>query len=185
MIKYAFSTIAALMITLYTGADVEREQYLNYAASLTNSSNFDLFTVIKVKDLNSGAIKELCTKGNFILGALDLEYAANAKNDGSGKVLSRAIANRRRYFEFRSKKALENINFYTYKPDELRRIERRYDFRKVISNIKATKAFSASLSREEMRYVAHVLFSNGYLTGESACFGGTLVYVKREQLEQR
>src|SRR5690349_10790499 len=80
--------------------DLETEKFQNYLAAISNNSTFQYFTVIRVKNLNSGEIKEICTQGNFLLGALHAELKADYDQKGEKKVLKFAKAKRDRYFEF-------------------------------------------------------------------------------------
>ena len=159
--------------------DLETERYLDFVAAVQNSSTFSYFTVITVKDLNTGETKEICTKGNFVIGALHKDLNIGYDAQGQQKVLDFAKSKKDRYFELKNKEALDNISFFDYNPDLVKKIQSKYDFDKVIDIIKNEKAFSIRLSNDEMKAFAHVLFNKGYLTGENDCFGGTLQYVDR------
>jgi hypothetical protein len=159
--------------------DLDNEKYLNFLAAIQNSSTFSYFTVIKVKNLNTGVTKEICTKGNFVSGALHLELNAGYDDKEEQKVLDFAKTKKDRYFEFKNKKALDNISFYDYKTKLIAKIQTEYNFDKAIEIIKKDKDFSIRLSDDEMKAFAHVLFNKGYLTGENNCWGGALEYVDR------
>jgi hypothetical protein len=159
--------------------DLEKEKYLNFIEAVQNSSTFSYFTVIKIKDLNTGELKEICTKGNFVSGALHIELNANYDIKGEKKVLDFAKSKKDRYFEFRNKKALNNISFFDYDLKVLDEIQTKYNFDKVTEIIKNKKRFSIRLSDSEMKAFAHILFNKGYLTGENDCWGGSLEYVDR------
>lgn len=156
---------------------LEDEMYSNFLAAVKNSSTFNYFTVIKVKNLNTGIIKEICTKGNFVSGAVHIELNAAYDKKGEAKVLDFIKTKKNRYFEFRNKKALANISFFEYDTVMVSTIKDEYDFDKIAESIKADKKFSVSLEHEKMKAFAHVLFNKGYLTGEYSCVGGTLEYV--------
>ncbi len=164
----------------YKDKDLDNEKYLNFLAAIENSSTFNYFTVIKVKDLNSGVTKEVCTKGNFVSGALHIELNADYDNKGERRVLNFAKNKKNRYFEFKNKKALDNISFFDYDTSKLSKIQDEYNFDKVIEIIKRDKKFALRLSDNEMKLFAHILFNKGYMTGENDCFGGTLEYVYRK-----
>ncbi len=66
--------------------DLEDEKYLNFLAAVQNSSTFSYFTVIIVKNLNTGLTKEICTKGNFVAGALHRELNAGYDTKGQQQV---------------------------------------------------------------------------------------------------
>ena len=159
--------------------DLENEKYLNFLAAIQNGSTFSYFTVIKVKNLNTGLTKEICTKGNFVSGALHLELKEGYDNKGEQKVLEFAKTKKDRYFEFKNKKALDNIPFFDYKTSLVAKIQTQYNFDKAIEILNKDKDFSIRLSDDEMKAFAHVLFNKGYLTGENNCWGGALEYVDR------
>ena len=46
--------------------------YHNYLNAVERESTFQFFLVIKIKDLNTGLSREVCTKGDFLEGALHL-----------------------------------------------------------------------------------------------------------------
>lgn len=161
--------------------DLENEKYLNFIAAVQNSSTFSYFTVIKVKNLNTGVTKEICTSGNFVSGALHIELKADYDKKGEQKVLDFAKSKKDRYFEFKNKKALDNISFFDYRTNLVSKIQTEYNFDKAIEIIKRDKDFSIRLSDDEMKAFAHVLFNKGYLTGENNCWGGALEYVDRKK----
>lgn len=159
--------------------NLDNEKYLNFLAAVENSSTFSYFTVIKVKNLNTGVTKEICVKGNFVSGASHIELKADYDEKGEQKVLDFAKSKKDRYFEFKNKKALDNISFSDYKTNLVAKIQTEYNFDKAIEIIRKDKSFSMRLSDDKMKAFAHVLFNKGYLTGEIDCFGGILEYVDR------
>ena len=176
------STVALvllLLISSYRSKDIENEKFLNFLAAIENQSTFNYFTVIKVKDLNTGLVKEICTKGNFLSGALHIELKADYDSKGEQRVLNFAKSKRDRYFEFKSKKALDNISFSKYNSEGLAKIQTEFDFDKIAAAIKRDNKYSIRLPDNRMPFLAHALFNRGILSGESACFGGTLEYVDR------
>lgn len=184
----AFIFILLLIVTLPLfsyhykvgkSSDLDNEKYLNFLAAIKNSSTFSYFTVIKVKNLNSGVTKEICTKGNFITGALHRELNADYDTKGRQKVADFAKSKKDRYFEFKNKEALDNISFFDYSINLVEKIQTEYNFDKAIEIIKKDKKFSIRLPDNEMKAFAHVLFNKGYLAGEKNCWGGSLEYVDR------
>jgi hypothetical protein len=163
--------------------DLENEKYLNFLAAIQNSSTFSYFTVIKVKNLNTGETKEICTTGKFILGALHIELNAGYSDKEEQKVLNFAKSKTSRYFEFRKKKALANILFFNYAPALVAKIQTEYNFDDSVTVIKRNKRFSIQLPDDKMKAFAHVLFNKGVMTGENDCFGGSLQYVDRKKEE--
>lgn len=159
--------------------DPDNEKYLNFLAAIQNNSTFSYFTVIKVKNLNSGVTKEICSKGNFIAGSLHRELNVGYDTKGQQKVADFAKSKKDRYFEFKNKEALDNISFFDYNTNLVDKIQTEYNFDKAIEMIKKDKKFSIRLPDNEMKAFAHVLFNKGYLTGENSCWGGALEYVDR------
>lgn len=164
--------------------DLETEKYLNFLAAVENSSTFSYFTVIKVKNLNTGETKEICTKGNFVAGAIHRELKLDYDKDGLNKAYEFAKSKKDRYFEFKNKEALDNISFFDYKTNLVAKIQTKYNFDKTIGIIKKDKEFSIRLSDDEMKAFAHVLFNKGYLTGENNCWGGALEYVDKTKSDR-
>ena len=163
-----------LTLSSYKGQTIEDEKYLNFIAALKNESTFNYFTVIKVKDINSGVTKEICTKGNFVSGALHIELSADYDYKGAQRVLSFAKSKRDIYFEFKNKKALDNISFFQYESNYLVKAQKKFNFDSIVKSIERDKKFSIRLPDKEMAAFAHVLFNRGFISGESDCFGGTL-----------
>ena len=164
--------------------DLENDKYLDFVAAVQNRSTFSYFTVIKVKNLNTGVTREICTKGNFVLGALHIELKADYDDKGTQTVLEFAKKHKDRYFEFLNKRALDNISFFDYNSTLVTTIQAKYDFDGAIKTIDRYKTFSISLEDDEMKAFAHVLFNKGYLTGENNCWGGKLEYVDRTKKGQ-
>lgn len=164
--------------------DIETEKYLNFLAAVENTSTFNYFTVIKVKNLNTGETKEICTKGNFVAGAIHRELNLDYDKVGLSKASEFVKSKKDRYFEFKSKEALNNVSFFEYKTELVKKIQTKYNFDKTTDIIKKKKEFSIRLSDEEMKAFAHVLFNKGFLTGENDCFGGTLEYIDRTKSDK-
>jgi len=181
--KYLISILVLYFSTPFqinrNSKNIESEKYLNFLAAIQNNSTFNYFTVIKVKNLNTGVIKEICTKGNFVSGALHIELKADYDEKGGNKVLAFVNVKKDRYFELKNKVALENISFFDYNIKQLSKMQEKYDFDKVIEIIKRDKKFRLGLSKNEMKYFAHLLFNKGFMTGESDCFSGALEYIDR------
>jgi len=181
-LRFILAIILTVPISGYlqkTSSDIEHEKYLNFIVALQNNSTFNYFTVIKVKNLNNGVTKEICTKGNFVSGALHMELKVDYSDEGELKVLNFVKNRKDRYFEFKNRKALKNISFFDYDTSLVTKIQDVYDFDRAIEIIEKDKKLMIRLSDPEMKAFAHVLFNKGYLTGENDCWGGTLEYVNR------
>jgi hypothetical protein len=156
---------------------LDEVKYHHFVMALENSSTFNYFTVVKVKDHRSNKVKEICTKGNFLCGAVHLELRAGYDSNGERNALKWAMSKKDRYFEFKNPKALDNISFSDYDPKIVQLIQKKYNVDAIARQIRTTKHFSIRLDDKEMKALAHILFNLGFLTGESSCWGGTLVYV--------
>jgi hypothetical protein len=156
---------------------LEEVKYRHFVMALENFSTFNYFTVVTIKDLRSNKVKEICTKGNFLSGAVHRELGAGYDSSGQIKALTWAMSKKDRHLEFRNPKALDNISFFDYDPQLVQVVQKKYNFKAIESQIKTTKHFSIRLDDKEMKAFAHILFNMGYLTGESSCWGGDLVYV--------
>jgi len=176
--------VVLLLASFQHGFDVEREKHLNFLASVNNSSTFSYFTVVTVKNLNTGVVKEICTDGAFVAGALHMEYDSNYTGGADKRIEALLHNNQRRYFEFQSLKALYNVSFDTYNPTLAQKIDKRI-IDAIVEKINRTKTYSIRLPDDEMKALAHALFNRGYMTGESNCFGGELFYVDRNELNRK
>ena len=184
-ISYIFLCSLTLCLTSFsTDSNLESEKFSNFLTAITNNSTFSYFTVIKVKNVNSGETKEICTKGNFVSGALHTELGADYDTRGEQIVLNFAKKSKDRYFEFKNKKALNNVSFFDYEPNQLAKIQMKYNLEKTIEVIKKKKKFELKIPEKEMITFAHLLFNKGYMTGENDCFGGTIIYVDRNRTEK-
>ena len=187
--QYAPLSAAAFLVLLplssYKSDGLENEKYLNFLTSLENESTFGYFTVVTAKDLKTGLTKEICTKGNFVSGALHIELNADYDVKGSRKVLASAKASKTLYFEFKKRKALDNISYYDYDDKYVATIAKRYNIDSAVAIIKSSNKFSINISAKNRKAFAHALFNRGYLSGESDCFGGPLVYIDRNKINRK
>jgi len=179
--KHLFAILFGLLLlpvfAFRTPETLEVKKYKNYIAAIQNGSTFRYFTVISVKDKKTGLVKEICTKGNFLSGALHIELNCDYSEKGDRQVLEYAKDRKDRYFEFSNPKALANISFSAYDSSTLNKVKQKYNFQEIEAEIKSSKKFALGPGEKEMKYIAHLLFNMGYLTGENSCFGGTLEYV--------
>jgi hypothetical protein len=173
-----FSIIFLLSCT--SSSHNKNAKFSNFLKAIKNSSTFSYFTVVTVKNLNTGEVKQICTKGNFVSGALHMELNADYDNKGERKVLRYAKKRKDRYFELSNKKALENISFFDYDETMLAEVKKEYDIDQLVATIENEHKLDIRLPDDEMRALAHILFNKGYLTGENNCFGGTLQYVTKD-----
>jgi hypothetical protein len=138
-----------------------------YKASVQNESTIQDFLVVKVFNKSTGETKEVCTKGNFLSGAIHLEYGFDYTEKGVARVKEIILNSKDRTFELSDEKALNNIGFNDYSKEELKTMESRveagsYTYR----------------SDKEMTMLAHILFNKGIKSSESSCWGGELEFEK-------
>lgn len=151
-------------------------RYVNYLNAIENRSTFQYFTVIKIKDLNNGNTREICTKGNFILGALNYEH--------SSKTHKSLLKNKERYFQFKDTVALNNLGVNNYSIEDLKKFEKENNIDSLAKTIKGKWGMHFS-DDKSMLLFAHSLFNRGILTGENNCFGGTLIHVDKQILNEK
>ena len=160
------------------------ELYLNYLASINNEgSTFQYYLVIKIKNLNTGEIREICTDANGLLGALHREQNVDYDEKSRNSILSLAKNNKQRYFEFKNQEALNNLGVQYYSTSDLEKLEKKIDFDSLANQIIKSKKWSMRISGKQMTMYAHALFNRKILTGENNCMGGTLHFVDRNNQE--
>ena len=158
--------------------------YVNYVNAIENGSTFQYFTVIQVKDINTGKVREICTKGNFLLGALHIENKSTYSVNDQIKIQKLLLKNKRRYFEFKDTVALNNLGIKNYSSEDLKKFEKENNIDSIAKSIKR-KWGMAIMEDKNMLLLAHSLFNRGILTGENNCFGGTLTHVDKQMLTER
>lgn len=176
--------IAILIANASSGQTTDR-LYLNYVAAINNESTFQYFVVVKAKNVNTGQVREYCTKGDFIKGALHREYHLGYDDLSIRKVKLLALKNKARYFTFKNDSAIWNIGgSWEYSMAELHQLEQKVNFDSLAVEIKKRRSWSKQISDDKMMLLyAHALFNRGILTGESNCFGGILEYVDENRKE--
>jgi hypothetical protein len=156
--------------------------YNNYLEAVDNESTFQFFLVAKVKDLNTGKTREICTKGDFLEGALHMEYKIDYDSSGIKKLENIQRKNKKRYFEFKDAKALNNLGLSNYSMDDLAEFEKSHNIDSLTQVVKNGKWSLAIKDDKTMLLYAHMLFNRGILTGENNCFGGILVHIEYKLL---
>ena len=159
--------------------------YLNYVNAIENQSTLQYFTVVKIKNLNNKETREICTKGNFLAGALHREHKLGYSIDEVIKVQNLMIDNKKRYFEFKDTSAINNLSLNKYSVDEFAKFENKTNMDS-ISKSAINKDWSMYFEDDKaMMMFAHSLFNRGILTGENNSFGGTIYYITASMLEER
>jgi hypothetical protein len=129
-----------------------------------------------VTDLNTELTREICTKGNFLAGAIHREYSLGYDDNSIRKAERIALNNRARAFQFKNAEAMQNLGLDRYSMDDLKDFEQRTNLDQLTKEI--NKDWEKKLlDDKEMLLYAHALFNRGILTGENNCYGGTLEVV--------
>jgi len=146
---------------------LEDTKQMIYKAAVLNESTIQDFVVVKVFNKSTGETKEVCTKGNFLSGAIHQEYGLDYSKEGEARVKEILLNSKNRTFELSGENALNNIGFNDYTEEELRTLESRVE------------AGSYTYRNDkEMTMLAHILFNKGIKSSESSCWGGELEYEK-------
>lgn len=159
----------------------------NYKEAILNEGTFSYFTVVRVKNRNTGETRELATKGNFLRGAMHRELGLGYDSSSIERVDRLLLNNSSRHFRFSSQEALDNIGFDRYSIDELRNLERSIDFDSLALAIKKNGKWRKEIVNDDheiMAMYAHALYNRGILTGENSCWGGALRYESPEDLAE-
>ena len=176
--KRIYVLVFSLISILIFSQNNEKLLFNNFLYAMKQSSTLDFFIVIKVKNLNTNEIKEICTQENFLKGAIHKELNIDYTKEGQRKVYEYLKNKNKRYFEFRNKEALENISFDKYDNSALIDFEENYDLEKIILTIRDKKQITYYKFKNNEKFaMLHLLFNKGILMNESSCFGGTLYLV--------
>ncbi|MEJ1242502.1 hypothetical protein WBG78_30415 [Chryseolinea sp. T2] len=163
--------------TSWTTID-EGKLYDNYKKAIENESTFQYFVVIHVTDVNTGQTREICTKGNFLAGAIHREYNLGYDDNSIRKAEKIAINNRTRAFKFKSLEAINNLGLDRYSMTDLKEFEATTKIDQLTGQVNKEWKMRTTDDKEMLLY-AHSFFNRGILTGENDCFGGTLEFVSK------
>jgi hypothetical protein len=158
--------------------------YNHYVEAVNNESTFQFYLVAKMKNLNTGQIREICTEGNFLDGALHTEFKLGYDSLSIKKIKNLLINTKTRYFEFKDTAALNNLGINKYSMVDLKNFEKSHNIDSLAQIVKEGKWRMAISNDTTMLLYAHSLFNRGILTGENNCFGGTLVHVEDKLLKE-
>lgn len=145
-------------------SELDSIQYSNYRKLIDIGGTLNPFIVITVKNLNTNEIKEICTKNNFLIGALNLEL--------TDKNINKILQNKNRYFEFKDTIALNNIGFKSYNLSEFEEFKNEKNIDSLVFRIQKKLPLSLSFKDDnEMIFYAHSLFNKGIMSGEHSSYG--------------
>jgi len=155
----------------------EKIKHEMFCSSLSNFSTAPNYLVVKVKNLNTGEIKEICTEAPFLNGAFNRE-TGEFKNSLDCKEYED------RYFEFKKDSALWNISFDLYSKAELDSFATTINVDNIIKQVKSGKLISKTFmnDRKEQIMFAHIMFNNGVMMTRGCVAGNIcgLTYFKKE-----
>ena len=133
--------------------------YNNYLEAVDNESTFQFFLVAKIKNLNTGKTREICTTGDFLEGALHIESKIDYDSSGLKKLGNIQRQNKKRYFEFKDTKALNNLGLSAYSIDDLAEFEKSHNIDSLAEVVKKGKWSLAIKDHKTMLMYAHSLFN--------------------------
>jgi hypothetical protein len=159
-----------------------------------------LFVLITLRDPDSGAERAAAVPGNFLLGAIDMEYHLKPRKTSKqdeGKALAElqqkeleiTLSQPNRVFVFRNRRARNNVE-PRYTPVILAEVRRAVAAKSRKDLVRATRANESWLHRiyeskrdaiESFAYrdaVAHALLERGILVGHGDYTGGLYVATK-------
>jgi hypothetical protein len=154
--------------------------YSNYLKAVRNEGTFQYFVVVTVKNTKTGDIREICTSGNFLVGALHMENSIGYDSTDNIKIDNILSKNRKLYFEFKKNSALNNLGLSSYSKEELESFEKTHNIDSLARVLRNGKWSMRMPNDKTMLLYAHSLFKRGVMTGEYDCFGGALVSVEKE-----
>jgi hypothetical protein len=80
-----------------------------YRKAIVEESTAPLYVLFTLHDSTSGRDRVICTTGNFLLGAIHMEYGLDYDKAGEKRGLEIALHQPGRCFSFKNRKALKNI----------------------------------------------------------------------------
>jgi hypothetical protein len=164
--------IATFIITVFTSFDPtngvsEAIKYKMFCCSCQKGgSTSQDYVVVKVKNIKTGELKDICVTLNLLEGAIWRETGQlrglNYKEHSQ------------RYFEFSKDSALWNIGFNEYSVQKLTAFQKHLNTDSIVGQIKGGILKSVNFGENE-RYFAHIMFNSGVVT-TSGCFGTSVSY---------
>ena len=170
MTKFVVAVISLLALSSFIlskdVSDVVKYKMFCCACGKAGSTSQD-YVVVKVKNLKTGELKDLCTTPDMLSGAIwretgKLSLGLNCKEHS------------KRYFEFSKDSALWNIGFNEYSLQKLTAFQKQLNTDSIVRQIKEGILQSVNFGKNE-RYFAHIMFNLGVVT-TSGCFGTNVAY---------
>jgi hypothetical protein len=166
--RYIFLLLAGILHLCLFAQVNEAIKHKMFCAAMANFSTAPNYVVAKVKNLESGEVKEVCAEAPFFSGAVSRQTGVFTVGLDCSKYKSR-------YFEFSKDSALWNIGFDLYSKAELDAYAEKIGLTQIISKIKSGaitgKTFEGS--RKEQIMFAHLMFNNGIMMTRG-CMAGNV-----------
>jgi len=164
-------SILIIFIALTANADIaDSTKAKMFCTAIRNGSTAPNYVVVKVKNLKTGEIKEICTEAPFLRGAMRIQNKNSAID---------CIKFKDRYFEFSKKKALKNIGYDLYSMSDLEKYKQTINLDSLVEQVEIGKLNGLNFSGEkkEQRMFAHLMFNNGIMVTRG-CFSGNTLGLK-------
>lgn len=160
------------------GNDSVRNKLFEIAYKNGDSSSPSYLVFIS-KNLNTGEIKEICSEAPLLSGAMHHEFGMGYDLKSSQFIDSLILGNSKRIFEFKERKALENISFNEYPSKE--RIEvlaSKLDLEDFIKDFGSNENVKFMEFKEDEYFLqlsfCHIMFKCGIITSRSSVGGNTI-----------
>lgn len=179
MRKFLALIVSALAVSSFNlsndvGDDVKYKMFCCACAKIESTSQD--YIVLKVKNMNTGEVKDICTTPNLLSGALWRET-------GKMSVGLNCKEYPKRYFEFSKDNALWNIGFNDYSLEKLNTLRKHLNTDSIVKKVKKGNFHAVNVGKYE-KYFAHIMFNLGVVT-TSGCFGTSIRYFNPASLCER
>jgi hypothetical protein len=158
-------------------------KYNNYLKAVRNEDTFQYFVVVTIKNRKTKEVREICTPGCLLVGALHIEYSVGYDSTENAKIENILSKNKTLYFEIEKDSALNNLGINNYSIGELETFEKTHNIDSLAKVLRSEKWSMQMPNDKTMLLYAHSLFRRGVITGENMCFGGTLISGERKKLK--
>ena len=172
------ATVKISNVFYKTGNDSVRNKLFDIAYKNQNTSS-PSYLVFIAKNLNTGETKEICTEAPFLSGAMHHECGMGYDLKSSQFIDSLILGNSKRVFEFKEKKALENISFNEYPSKEkIEELASKLDLEDFIKDFGSNENVKFMEFKEDEYFLqlsfCHIMFKCGIITSRSSVGGNTI-----------
>ena len=150
--------------------------YFNYSRAVKNNTVEQYHLVIKVKNLKTNEVREICTLGRILSEVIHVDKNLNYTKTDIEKANKIMLKNKERYFKFSTDSAIYNLGMHKYSMKELKSLEKRINFDSLASQIKLKGKWQMNLQEKNRLMYGHALFNRGILTGQKSNFD-IIIYV--------